>query len=359
MILVLVETDASGAVEVSREAISFARDLAAAGGGVPVDAVVVGELPANLQEQLAAYGVRTVHHAAGEAFDAFSGAAWAAAVQAARAAAGSVVVTAAGTPRGNEVLAHVAARTGVAMAANVLSFSGLAPFVVTRQVVGGAALEEMRLDERPAVFTVAGHAVEPVPAPTPGPATVTDCPVEVGAADLVARVVSTEEPEPDLSGSLKSARVVIGAGRGAGSADGFADLLELTDLLGRLAGRLARRHQPRLAAAPRAGRPDRQPDLAGPLRPVRHQRRDPALGGVRQCEEHPRDQHRPRRPDGHQGDVRRHRGPARGGPRDQRRDPPAVRLGVTLLTGYGWSGVQRFEHESATTGPLVIVHKCC
>ncbi len=232
MILVLVETDATGAVEVSREAISFARDLAAAGGGVPVDAVVVGELPANLQEQLAAYGVRTVHHAAGEAFDAYSGAAWAAAVQAARAAAGSVVVTAAGTPRGNEVLAHVAARTGVAMAANVLSFSGLAPFVVTRQVVGGAALEEMRLDERPAVFTVAGHAVEPVPAQTPGPATVTECPVEVAAADLVARVVSTEEPEPDLSGSLKSARVVIGAGRGAGSADGFADLLELTDLLG-------------------------------------------------------------------------------------------------------------------------------
>ncbi|HYQ32434.1 MAG TPA: electron transfer flavoprotein subunit alpha/FixB family protein, partial [Lapillicoccus sp.] len=203
-----------------------------AGGGVPVDAVVVGELPANLREQLAAYGVRTVHHAAGEAFDAFSGAAWAAAVQAARAAAGSVVVTAAGTPRGNEVLAHVAARTGVAMAANVLSFSGLAPFVVTRQVVGGAALEEMRLDERPAVFTVAGHAVEPVPAPTPGAATVTDRAVEVDAADLVARVVSTEEPEPDLSGSLKSARVVIGAGRGAGSADGFAELLELTELLG-------------------------------------------------------------------------------------------------------------------------------
>ena len=30
MILVLVETDASGAIEVSREAITFARDLSAA-----------------------------------------------------------------------------------------------------------------------------------------------------------------------------------------------------------------------------------------------------------------------------------------------------------------------------------------
>ena len=232
MILVLVETDASGAVEVSREALTFARDLSAAGGGVPIDAVVVGPVPPGLREQLAAYAVRTVHHADGEGYAAFSGAAWAAAVQAAREAAGSVVVTAAGTPRGNEVLAHLAARLGVAMAANVLSFGGLSPFVVTRQVVGGAALEEMRLDERPAVFTVAGHAVEASPAPSPGPADVVECRPTLSEADLVARVVSTDEPEPDLSGSLKSARVVVGAGRGAGSADGFADLLELTDLLG-------------------------------------------------------------------------------------------------------------------------------
>lgn len=234
MILVLVETDPSGAVEVSRECLTFARDLSAAGGGVPVDAVVVGTagVDADLRQQLAAYGVRTVHHAGGDDLAAFSGAAWAAAVQAARAAAGSVVVMAAGTPRGNEVLAHVAARTGVAMAANVLSFGGLSPFVVTRQVVGGAALEEMRLDERPAVFTVAGHAVEPSPAETPGEAAVVECRPELTEADLVARVVSTDEPEPDLSGSLKSARVVVGAGRGAGSADGFADLIELTDLLG-------------------------------------------------------------------------------------------------------------------------------
>ena len=55
------------------------------------------------------------------------------------------------------------------MAANVVSFDGLSPFTVTRQVVGGSVLEEMVLDERPAVFTVAGHAVEAQPAETPGP----------------------------------------------------------------------------------------------------------------------------------------------------------------------------------------------
>ena len=43
---------------------------------------LIGALPDGLVEQLAAYGVREVHHATGDAFSAFSGAAWAAAVQA-------------------------------------------------------------------------------------------------------------------------------------------------------------------------------------------------------------------------------------------------------------------------------------
>ena len=231
MIVVLVETTPTGeAVEVSREALTFARSLAAEGGGVPVDVVVVGEPSTELVTTLASYGVRTVHALTGEAFASYAGAAWASGIQGVRGS--SAVVMAAGTPRGNEVMAHVAAREGVAMAANVLSFSGLSPFVVTRQVVGGAALEEMRLSDRPAVFTVAGHAVEAGPAPSPGPAEVQVHQPEVAAADLVARVVSSEEPEPDLSGSLKSARVVVGAGRGAGSSEGFADLLELTELVG-------------------------------------------------------------------------------------------------------------------------------
>ncbi len=232
MILVLVEKDLDGgAVEVSLETLTFARSLSEAGGGVPVDAVVVGDVPDPLQAQLAAYGVRDVHRLTGGAFDAFSGAAWASGIETVLAATRSVVVTAAGTWRGSEVLAHVAARAGVPMAANVLSFGGLAPFVVTRQVVGGQALEEMQLGQRPTVFTVAGHAVEAAPAASPGTATVAEHAPEVAAADLVARVVSSEQPAPDLSGSLKSARVVVGVGRGAGSAEGFEELVALAELL--------------------------------------------------------------------------------------------------------------------------------
>jgi electron transfer flavoprotein alpha subunit len=233
MILVLVEQDLDGAaVEVSLETLTFARSLSEAGGGVPVDAVVVGDVSDGLQAQLAAYGVREVHSLSGPGFEVFAGAAWASGIETVLATSASVVVTAAGTPRGGEVLAHLAARRDVAMAANVVSFNGLAPFVVNRQVVGGQAVEEMQLSTRPTLFTVAGHAVEAAPAATPAAAAVVRHTPEVAAADLVARVVSTEEPEPDLSGSLKSARVVVGAGRGAGSENGFDDLLELAELLG-------------------------------------------------------------------------------------------------------------------------------
>lgn len=232
MIIVLVEVSPAGeAVETSREAVTFARDLSAAGGGVPIDAVVVGTPDQSLVGVLASYGVRRVHALTGPAYDSFSGAAWAAGLLEVRERAGSVVVMAAGTQRGNEVLAHVGARTALPMAANVISFSGLSPFTVTRQVVGGAALEEMQLSQRPAIFTVAGHAVEARPADAPGAGELVMEKPEVAEADLVARVVSTDEPEPDLSGALKSAKVVVGAGRGAGSAEGFDDILELVDLL--------------------------------------------------------------------------------------------------------------------------------
>jgi len=236
MILVYVEreTDGSGDVaETSREAITLARSLSAAGGGIPIDAVAIGSVDA---ATLAAYGVRDVYQADGDAFATYSAAAHAAAVQAARVATSSVVVLAGGGPQETEVLAHVATREGVAMAANVVSFGGLAPFVVTRQVVGGQVMEEMQLDERPAVFTVAGHAVEAAPAATAGSGTVKPLAVQVTDADLVARVRSTSPREVGETGDLKKARVVVGAGRGAGGPEGFAHVDELAALLGGTVG---------------------------------------------------------------------------------------------------------------------------
>ncbi len=239
MIGVLVETEGDAAIEVSQEALTFARDLGAR-SGQPVHAVVLGgAVGPGLAARLGELGVARVHHATEPRLSAYSAAAWAAALVETATSAGASVLMAAGTARGNEVLAHVAVRCEAAMAANVVGIESVpardgegGPLVVTRQVVGGAALEEMRLDGPVAVLSVAGHACEPRAADAPTTPEVVELPVTLTDADLVARVMRTGEKAVDESAALTSARVVVGAGRGAGSADGFADLLELTERLG-------------------------------------------------------------------------------------------------------------------------------
>jgi electron transfer flavoprotein alpha subunit len=226
-VLVLVEVDSGAVAEVSLETLTVARGIG------DVEALVVGEVGGDLAVRLGEYGAARVVTASGSQFHPYAAAAWAAAVVAA--SNDHDVVMAAGTPRGNEVMAHVACRLGTPMAANVVTVDSTEPLRVSRQVLGGAALEEMDLEGR-AVLTVAGHACEPVPAAVPEAPAVVPLLVEVAETDLRARVVRTQEAEADLSGDLKSAKVVVGAGRGAGGADGFKELMELADLVGGAVG---------------------------------------------------------------------------------------------------------------------------
>ena len=107
----------------------------------------------------------------------------------------------------------------------------------TRQRWGGSLLEEARLDGRPVLLvTVAPHAVEPAvgrrrPPRSPSshsPRTSTD-------RDLRVRITSRVPAEAGRI-SLADARVVVGGGRGVGSAEGFAELDELAALLGGTVG---------------------------------------------------------------------------------------------------------------------------
>jgi electron transfer flavoprotein alpha subunit len=235
MILVLVETDADGVALTSREALSFARTLCADLGDGSLEAVVVGPLSDQLRPLVLAHlgeqGVAAAHHADDERLSAYGAAAWAAAVVDAASSGSARLVIGSGTPRGNDVLAHVATRLDVLMAANVVGVVTAEPLVVSRQVMGGGVFEEMRLDGEVAVLSVAGHAVDAVPAAAPTTPDLRAYSPVLSDADLLTRVVRIEATETADTGALTSARVVVGAGRGAGSAEGFDDLLELTELL--------------------------------------------------------------------------------------------------------------------------------
>ncbi|MFZ5852058.1 MAG: electron transfer flavoprotein subunit alpha/FixB family protein [Actinomycetota bacterium] len=235
MILVLVESGAQGATLVSLEALTFARDMAARLGDTQVHAVVTAPLEPDGHErllaQLSEQGVATLHHAQDDRLARYAAAAWAAAVVDAAFASSARVIVAAGSPRGNEVLAHVATRLDAMMAANVTAIDSTEPLVVSRQVMGGAALEETRLDGEVVVLSVAGHATAPEPAPAPVSVQVLPIRPSLTDADLQARVTRSQPTQADAAAALANARVVVGAGRGTGGPDRFGDILELVGLL--------------------------------------------------------------------------------------------------------------------------------
>jgi len=214
--------------------------LALAGGlakqlGAPLDAIVLGSDAASVG-RLGRYGVGLAHVASDARFDDYAPAAWAAAIRDVIAVRAPAAVVAAGSERGNEVLAHVAARLGLPMSANTIEVKPGDSWQLVRQRWAGSLLEDATLDAPVRLLTVAPHAVAADPERTTAPApTITRFEPELEPADLVVRVVS-REAKASAGVSLTDAKVVVGGGRGVGSSEDFAKLEELAGLLGGAVG---------------------------------------------------------------------------------------------------------------------------
>ncbi|HEY8818362.1 MAG TPA: electron transfer flavoprotein subunit alpha/FixB family protein, partial [Candidatus Limnocylindrales bacterium] len=145
-----------------------------------------------------------------------------------------------GGERAAELLAHVGARTGIPLAANSTDVRPGEPWQVTRQRWGGSLLEEARLDGPIRLLTVAAHAIEPASTIAAGAAAAAVVTVQPFTPDLTERDlrvrITSRVPAEAGKISLADARVVVGGGRGVGSAEGFAELDELAALLGGTVG---------------------------------------------------------------------------------------------------------------------------
>ncbi|MBK6885975.1 MAG: electron transfer flavoprotein subunit alpha/FixB family protein [Tetrasphaera sp.] len=255
MILVLVEIDDGALALVSQEALTFARGL-----GEPVEAVVLaapGTDTSAAVADCAVQGVARVHLVDGPDLISYAAAAWASVVAGVLAETGASTLVASGSGRASEILAHVAARLDVPMAANALEASPVGEsteavggqarmpdqgsdtgtgLLVRRQVLGGAVVESTLLAAVPAILTVAGHAVEPVAAPVAGAASVVTVTPRIEPDDLRAQVASVTPRSGGDGASLTKAKVVVGAGRGAGGPDGFGGVDALAAKLGGVVG---------------------------------------------------------------------------------------------------------------------------
>ena len=221
-VLVLVE-QAGAPDELSLQALSLARDL-----GGPLHALAIGEAVT----ELGAYGVETVHVAEDDRLSAYAPGAWAACLEQLIDQIQPTAVVAAGTNRGNEVLAHLAARRDLPFAANCTAVGS--DGTVTRVRWGGSLLEEARINSDLKILSVAPHMVEATTV-NGGAANVESFEPELDEETSSCEWSSTPRRPPPASRSSE-AKVVVSGGRGVGSADGFGMLEELAGLLNAAVG---------------------------------------------------------------------------------------------------------------------------
>ncbi|WP_276273234.1 electron transfer flavoprotein subunit alpha/FixB family protein [Haloarcula litorea] len=234
MILGLVEHAGGEPTEESLEALTLAREVAA-DTDASLDAVVFGVEGAAATDRLGDHGVETVHHVADRRLDTYAPEARGEAVAQLVDAVDPAAVVAPGTTRGNEVLAHVGAVRDLPMAANCTDVDAGEEYELARQRWGGSLVEHARLDAPTALLTAAAHEFSPEPAAERVEPSVRE--FEPSLDDAAFRVGVDRVEESDVEGvPLGEARVVVGGGRGVGSAEDYDELEDLADLLGGTVG---------------------------------------------------------------------------------------------------------------------------
>jgi electron transfer flavoprotein alpha subunit len=233
-VLVLVEHAGGAPDDVSRQAATLARGYAEA-AGEPLEAIMFGPDAAGAAQGLGPLGATAAYVVVHERLTAFAPQAWGRAIAELVETHSPSAVIAPGSERATEAMAHAAAFADLPLAANCIEATPGDAATVTRLRWGGSLLEQARVHGRTKLLTVAPHAVEEANAAA-AETVVSEFTPQLEDADLVVQVVERTQTDTGGGVSLADAKVVVSAGRGAGSAEGFAPVEALAAALGGAVG---------------------------------------------------------------------------------------------------------------------------
>ena len=235
-VLVLCDHDRGALAEASLEALTFGRKLAN-DLGVACSAVLIGEGADNASTSLASYGADSIYLVEHSLLTDYGPSAWGESLVQLVNKVTPTAVLASGTDRGNEVIAHLAANLDAPFVANCLTADTANPstWLMTRVQWGGSLLEDSELStEQVKIFTVAHHGIEAEQSESSNSGQKESFAPEL--EESVTQTIVADRVVLTQGITLSTSPVVVGGGRGVGSAEAFSPLEELAAELNGVVG---------------------------------------------------------------------------------------------------------------------------
>lgn len=225
MILVLIDHDLGELDPLSLRALTAARKLSD-----DVEAVVIGDTGRSVADIVGSHGAKVLHVATHAELNDYTPAASGRAIVQLIERLNPEALLAAGSPRGNEQLAHVATLMDLPMAAECSEIRLGHPHSVVRARWAANLLEDAFVHSDLLIATVLAFSHEAEPTGTTS-ATVQEFNAELSSDDLRVKVISRGGDSGKGGVTLTDAKVIVSGGRGVGGPEGFAALEELAALL--------------------------------------------------------------------------------------------------------------------------------
>ena len=214
--------------KISHEIVTGAQRLGGEGGGT-VEALLCAAGAVQGADQLGRFGADKVVTLTNAGFGKYAPEGYAHAIAERAKAGGYRAVVFAASATGKDLAPRVAAKLGVAVAADItdVAVDGGGAIVVTRPVYAGKALLKAKVTAQPAVLSLRPNVFTPVERPKAGTA-------ETVAVTVPASRVSVREIKAAPAGTLDvaEAQIIISGGRGLKEPANFKVLEELAQAFG-------------------------------------------------------------------------------------------------------------------------------